>query len=95
MHDAKTVAFAQHFLKIGEPVTVRVRMALPLPSPSPVLCKVFGRQNDETLRTLSWLASKKRQGTKSREVWHGLGSERLWGFDAGADRDGGCDAGRM
>jgi hypothetical protein len=26
--------------------------------------------NGETLRTLSWLASKKRQGTKSRKVWH-------------------------
>jgi hypothetical protein len=24
--------------------------------------------NNETVRTLSWLASKKRQGTKSREV---------------------------
>jgi hypothetical protein len=26
--------------------------------------------NDETLRRLNWPASKKRQGTKSREVWH-------------------------
>jgi len=32
--------------------------------------------NDETLSTLSWPASKKRQGTKSREVWHRLGSGR-------------------
>jgi hypothetical protein len=31
--------------------------------------------NDETLGTLSWPASKKRQGTKSREVWHRPGSE--------------------
>jgi hypothetical protein len=28
------------------------------------------------LRTLNWPASKKRQGTKSREVWHRLGSGR-------------------
>jgi hypothetical protein len=27
------------------------------------------------LRTLNWLASKKRQGTKSREVWHPAGNE--------------------
>ena len=32
--------------------------------------------DDETIGTLSWPASKKRQGTKSREVWHRLGSGR-------------------
>ena len=32
--------------------------------------------NNETLRTLSEPASKKRQGTKSREVGHWPGSER-------------------
>ena len=32
--------------------------------------------DDETHRLLSWLASKKRQGTKSREVGHRLGSGR-------------------
>jgi len=32
--------------------------------------------NDETLHTLNWPASKKRQGTKSREVGHRLSSER-------------------
>jgi putative ABC transport system substrate-binding protein len=37
MHDGKTVTFAQHFLRIGEPVTVQVRMVLPPPSLSPVL----------------------------------------------------------
>ena len=26
--------------------------------------------NDKTLHRLNWPASKKRQGTKSREVWH-------------------------
>src|SRR6516165_8210255 len=30
--------------------------------------------DDETIGTLSWPASKKRQGTKSREVGHRLGS---------------------
>jgi hypothetical protein len=38
--------------------------------------KVFGRRNDETLRLLSKAASKKRQGTKSREVGHRPCSER-------------------
>src|SRR6266478_4149825 len=32
--------------------------------------------NDETLGTLSWPASKKRQGTKSREVGHWRGNRR-------------------
>ena len=31
MHDGKAVTFAQHFLKIGELVTVQVRMVLPTP----------------------------------------------------------------
>jgi hypothetical protein len=31
--------------------------------------------DDETIGTLSWAASKKRQGTKSREVGHWLSSE--------------------
>ena len=38
--------------------------------------QVFGRRNDEAFGGLSWPASKKRQGTKSREVGHWLGSER-------------------
>jgi hypothetical protein len=40
------------------------------------LVQVFGCRHDETHRLLSWPASKKRQGTKSREVWHRLGSGR-------------------
>ena len=40
------------------------------------LVQVFGRRQHETLGTLSWPASKKRQGTKSREVWHRLDSGR-------------------
>jgi hypothetical protein len=35
-----------------------------------VVVLVFGRRHDETLGRLSWPASKKRQGTKSREVGH-------------------------
>jgi hypothetical protein len=32
--------------------------------------QVFGRRHDEPFRELWRPASKKRQGTKSREVWH-------------------------
>jgi hypothetical protein len=42
----------------------------------PVMCRFLDAGNSETLRTLSGPASKKRQGTKSREVGHRLGSER-------------------
>ena len=38
--------------------------------------QVFGFRHDETYRLLSSPASKKRQGTKSREVWHRQGSGR-------------------
>jgi hypothetical protein len=34
----------------------------------PLLCWFLDAGNDETLGRLSWPASKKRQGTKSREV---------------------------
>jgi hypothetical protein len=37
---------------------------------------IYSARRRETLRTLNWPASKKRQGTKSREVWHRVGSER-------------------
>jgi hypothetical protein len=40
-----------------------------------LLCWFLDAGNDETLRTLSEPASKKRQGTKSREVGHRLSSE--------------------
>jgi hypothetical protein len=40
------------------------------------LCWFLDAGNDETLRTLNWPASKKRQDTKSREVGHRLSSER-------------------
>jgi hypothetical protein len=40
------------------------------------LCWFLDAGNNETVRTLSSPASKKRQGTKSREVWHRQGSER-------------------
>ena len=38
--------------------------------------QVFGRRHDETPLTLRRPASKKRQGTKSREVWRRLCRER-------------------
>ena len=38
--------------------------------------QVFGRRHEETSLALRRPASKKRQGTKSREVWRRLGSER-------------------
>ena len=34
--------------------------------------------NDETLGRLTWPASKKRQGTRSREVWHPAVQRVLW-----------------
>ena len=43
---------------------------------SPEVCWFLDAGNDETLRTLSEPASKKRQGTKSREVGHRLSNER-------------------
>jgi hypothetical protein len=39
---------------------------------SPFVCWFLDAANTETLRTLNSPASKKRQGTKSREVWHPL-----------------------
>jgi hypothetical protein len=38
---------------------------------SPIVL-VFGRRLRETFRRLNWPASKKRQGTKSREVGHAI-----------------------
>ncbi len=52
------------------------------------MCWFLDAGNDETLGRLSWPASKKRQGTKSREL--GTGWQRvLWGFNVGADLDDG------
>ena len=42
----------------------------------PVLLWFLDAGDDETIGTLSWPASKKRQGTKSREVGHRLSSGR-------------------
>jgi hypothetical protein len=41
-----------------------------------LVVQVFGRRHDEPFHTLWRPASKKRQGTKSREVGHWRGSER-------------------
>ena len=38
--------------------------------------QVFGRRHEEASLALRRPASKKRQGTKSREVWRRLGRER-------------------
>ena len=43
---------------------------------SPLMLWFLDAGDDETIGTLSWPASKKRQGTKSREVGHRLGSGR-------------------
>jgi hypothetical protein len=43
------------------------------------LCWFLDAGNDDTLGALSWPASKKRQGTKSREVWHPAVQRVLWG----------------
>jgi len=46
------------------------------PMSASVLCAGFWTPARRRLRTLNWPASKKRQGTKSREVGHRLGSGR-------------------
>ena len=43
---------------------------------SPLFVQVFGRRHDEAFHALRRPASKKRQGTKSREVGHRRGSGR-------------------
>jgi hypothetical protein len=40
------------------------------------VCRFLDAGNDERLLALLRLASKKRQGTKSREVWRRLSRER-------------------
>src|SRR3984893_16355544 len=45
-------------------------------SEGPDVCRFLDAGNNEALGTLSCQASKKRQGTKSREVGQRLGSER-------------------
>jgi hypothetical protein len=43
----------------------------------PNLCWFLDAGNDETVRTLSSPASKKRQGTKSQEVGHWLAASAM------------------
>src|ERR1700692_468192 len=52
-----------------------VKKALAKPEPSTHV-QVFGRRHDEPIHALWRPASKKRQGTKSREVGHRRGSGR-------------------
>jgi hypothetical protein len=58
----------------------------------PLLSWFLDAGNDDTLGALSWPASKKRQGTKSREVWHPAVQRVLWGSYVGGDLDGGRGA---
>jgi hypothetical protein len=46
-------------------------------------CAGFWTPATTWLRTLNWPASKKRQGTKSREVWHRRTSECYEVLDLG------------
>ncbi len=57
-----------------------------------VLVQVFGRRHDEAIHALRRPASEKRQGTKSREVWHPAVQRVLWGSYVGGDLDGGRGA---
>src|SRR5215470_19689637 len=51
--------------------------------------RFLGRLDENAIHARRQEASEKRQGTKSREVWHPTVQERLWGIrhvDCGADR---------
>jgi hypothetical protein len=54
----------------------RLRRFWRKPGEGRLLCRFLDAGNNEALGTLSCQASKKRQGTKSQEVGHWLGSER-------------------
>jgi hypothetical protein len=57
--------------------------------------QVFGRRHEGAIHALQRPASEKRQGAKSREVWHPAVQRVLWGSYVGGDLDGGRDASRM
>src|SRR5215831_14731454 len=53
------------------------------------LLRFLGRLDENAIHAWRQEASEKRQGTKSREVWHPTVQERLWGIrrvDCGVDR---------
>src|SRR5262249_3462651 len=55
----------------------------------PLLLRFLGRLDEDANHARQQEASEKRQGTKSREVWHPTVQERLWGIrhvDCGVDR---------
>jgi hypothetical protein len=62
-----------------------------LPRHVRVFLQVFERRHDEPFHALWRPASKKRECTKSWEVWHWRCSGGLWGFDGGAEFEGGCN----
>jgi hypothetical protein len=56
--------------KRGRPALARACIARRFVAVRTALVQVFGRRHDELFHVLWRPASKKRQGTKSREVWH-------------------------
>src|SRR5450432_2061040 len=54
--------------------------------------QVFGCRHDEAIHALRRPASEKRQGTKSREVWHPAVQRMLWGSYVVGDLDSGRGA---
>jgi len=55
------------------------------------MCRFLDAGNNETLRTLSEPASKKRRGTKSREVGRRRSSECYEVLDLGNSKSGGLE----
>jgi len=58
-----------------------------------LMCRFFGRRDEEPFHALWRPASKKRQA-RSRGSWAPVVQRALWGFDGGAELEGGCDADR-
>ena len=54
------------------------------------MCRFLDAGGIDPVRTLGRPASKKRQGTKSREAGLRLGGLPLWGFEVGGAFDGGA-----
>src|SRR5262250_1668115 len=62
---------------------------MPKSSPCLDVLRFLGRLHEDAIHARRQEASEKRQGTKSREVWHPTVQERLWGIrrvDCGVDR---------
>jgi hypothetical protein len=66
-----------------------------------IVLRFLGRLDEDVIHARQQEASEKRQGTKSREVWHPTVQERLWGIrhvdcgvDLGRETLGGAISGR-